>query len=305
MIRRPEGPSCYLEADHLVGRSSRAALRLEESYVSSQHAVIRWSGVAWELRDLGSRNGTFVNGSLVPAKAAIRLQKGALLGFGHRDQAWELVDDAPPSVMAVPLDGGPALLAADDMLALPSPEQPLATVFRSADGGWLLECADATTGLRSHQTFEVNGIRYRFSCPDTVSRTATSNWSLFENRTVQEVGLHFRVSSDEEHVELQVAVGENISRLGSRGHNYLLLLLARQRVDDQKAGIANAECGWVYQEELLRWLGASQERLNVDVFRIRRQFVELGLSNAADIVERRTGTRQLRLGTPHIELTGA
>ncbi len=32
------------------------------SFVSGYHARLRWDGTSWWLEDLGSRNGTFVNG---------------------------------------------------------------------------------------------------------------------------------------------------------------------------------------------------------------------------------------------------
>jgi hypothetical protein len=44
-------------------------------------------------------------------------------------------------------------------------------------------------------------------------------------------------------------------------------------------------------------------QLNIDVFRIRKQFSLLGVIDAASIVERRPGTHQLRIGTGAITIT--
>jgi hypothetical protein len=304
--RGSEGPSCYLEADHLVGRSARAALRLPQSYVSSQHAVIRWSGAAWELRDLGSRNGTFLDGLPVPGTEVVPLKLGAAIAFGDREQVWQLIDDAPPTAMVIPTNAGaPALLAGDNMLALPVPERPLATVFRGAGGAWMLERAESTAVLSHHQSFEVDGMQYRFSCPEAVSRTATADWKLEASRDLRHLRLRFTVSRDEEHIDLSASWEGTVHQLGTRGHNYLLLLLARQRLADEASGAGPSECGWVYQEQMLSWLRAPQDRLNVDVFRIRKQFAVLGLVNAADIVERRHGTRQMRIGTALLQIVAA
>ena len=60
--------------------------------------------------------------------------------------------------------------------------------------------------------------------------------------------------------------------LGARSHHYLLLTLARMRLKDVERGEPAATAGWVDQEELGRLLQFSPERLNLDIFRARRQF---------------------------------
>lgn len=52
------GTRRVLLSQHLVGRSPECALRLTRSYVSAQHALIRWHERSWEVLDRGSRNGT-------------------------------------------------------------------------------------------------------------------------------------------------------------------------------------------------------------------------------------------------------
>jgi hypothetical protein len=44
-------------------------------------------------------------------------------------------------------------------------------------------------------------------------------------------------------------------------------------------------------------------QLNIEVFRIRRQFAAAGVVDAANIVERRPRTRQLRIGTGRVSIT--
>jgi hypothetical protein len=43
-------------------------------------------------------------------------------------------------------------------------------------------------------------------------------------------------------------------------------------------------------------------QLNIDVHRIRKQFAEVGVLDAANIVERRPRTRQLRIGTGRLSI---
>jgi DNA-binding NtrC family response regulator len=58
----PEERFHELQAGGCLGRASDCALRLEGQSVSRQHARIEKDGPVWMIRDLGSKNGTFVNG---------------------------------------------------------------------------------------------------------------------------------------------------------------------------------------------------------------------------------------------------
>jgi hypothetical protein len=49
-------------------------------------------------------------------------------------------------------------------------------------------------------------------------------------------------------------------------------------------------------------LPSSAAQLNVDIFRTRRQFAEVGIVDAAGIIERRPRARELRLGVERISI---
>jgi hypothetical protein len=119
---------------------------------------------------------------------------------------------------------------------------------------------------------------------------------------VRQVQLIFSVSSDEEHVQLQAVLGATSVDLGARSHNYLLLTLARRRLEDASAGVPETTCGWIYLDDLAHDPTMSGGQLNIDVFRIRRQFAALGVVDAGHIVERRPRTRQIRIGTGRISI---
>ena len=58
--------SWFIERERVViGRAEGAGIRLEDQAVSKQHAAIEMSGNDHILQDLGSANGTFVNGTRV------------------------------------------------------------------------------------------------------------------------------------------------------------------------------------------------------------------------------------------------
>ena len=298
------GLTHLLEPEHLIGRAPAVAQRLGKRYVSAQHALIRWTGERWELKDLGSRNGTFLDGVRIDPGAPYLLRVGSKIAFGKvLEEQWELVDEAAPSVMAVPVDvddGTPVLLDRD-LLALPSNEDPQVTIYRDHEGVWVLERPDeAITPISNRQTFTVAGRGWRFCCAENFYLTSIATSE--PDREVRHLELSFAVSRDEEHVQLHASCGGRSINLGARTFNYLLLTLARRRLEDAAQGLPESECGWIYLDDLAHDPTMAPPQLNIDVHRIRRQFATTNVLDAANIVERRPRTRQLRIGTGHIAI---
>jgi hypothetical protein len=63
----------------IVGRASTADIRLGDSNVSREHAALEREDSGWSVRDLGSTNGTFVNGEPVQHR---RLRNGDVIVVG-------------------------------------------------------------------------------------------------------------------------------------------------------------------------------------------------------------------------------
>ena len=112
----------------------------------------------------------------------------------------------------------------------------------------------------------------------------------------------FAHSADEETIELVAFAGERRIDLKARAHHYPLLLLARARVADEAQGVPLADQGWLLQERLLGMLRIDVMHLNISIHRSRMQFAQAGVVDAARLVERRQGTRQVRLGVGRIEM---
>lgn len=288
-----------LEAHHLIGRSHRCSLRMEETSVSGEHASLRWTGGTWVIKDLGSRYGTFLNAQPLKPGIPVAVQKDARLAFGRCKNTWLITDDGPPEVMVVPAEGGPALLRHDGLIAIPSIDRPAAVVFLASDGQWVLDQAGRVEMVEEPTPFLVEGVRWRLCNASPLQQTSMPGDGR-EARALDEVQLRFRVSRNEEHVDISVRWRDRIVELGTRSHHYVLLTLARVRQRDNGKGLHPASAGWVDQGELLKQLQLTPERLNLDIFRARRQFGAAGFIPAAGIVERRPATKELRIGVPDI-----
>lgn len=192
--------------------------------------MIAWTGDHWCVRDLGSRNGTFVNGDRLAPGERRAINAGVQLSFGVASAEWRLVSDAPP-------------------------ETP--------DG------SSITASIRVHE----------------------------------DVGLRFLVSPDEETVEVTVSCQGRRVVLPERSYHYLLLTLARARLDDERSvRVDPREHGWRGADELARAMGTNQETLNVHIYRLRKQFEALALPGAPDLVERRAVARQVRIGVAALDV---
>lgn len=64
-----------------VGRRSDCTVEIDEPFVSAEHAELIHEHGSWWVRDLGSTNGTFVNGQ--PVRVPTGIQTGDVVQFGR------------------------------------------------------------------------------------------------------------------------------------------------------------------------------------------------------------------------------
>ena len=65
-----------------VGRTAKSALYIKDPAISEAHAEVAWREGAWSLRDVGSSNGTALNGRELEEGAWAPLKDGDLLRLG-------------------------------------------------------------------------------------------------------------------------------------------------------------------------------------------------------------------------------
>ena len=264
----------------LVGRSRSADLRIEQEVVSAHHATIQWSGTGWTVRDLGSRNGTFVNERRLKHSALQPLGMGDRVGFGGSEQLWRLVDDGPP----LPLARGPerrVAMGQPGLLAIPGPEAPAVTVMAARSGTWRIEGSNETREVADQQTVVVGGEPWLLRLPDGPLVPTAGVRSLQLARAQLSIdgegGPHpTRLRIIHEPHDFSVDLGSTAP---------LFRLLAR----------AAAEGTWVPRDRLVQGLGVNTRHLNVLVFRLRQQLNDAGFEDGVQVIERRRG--YLRLGT--------
>jgi phosphoserine phosphatase RsbU/P len=122
-----------------LGRSSRATLQLADPTVSKEHAEIVRRGEHWFVRDLGSRNGTRVNG--VEAREPLAVAPGDMLEIGH--VSLRVTAEPPPPPLRLnehTVVGSSLHIRVDDVLAQPmrSKQDPATLVHLLAEAGRLL-----------------------------------------------------------------------------------------------------------------------------------------------------------------------
>ncbi|WP_062571257.1 MULTISPECIES: FHA domain-containing protein [Peptoniphilus] len=71
-----------IEGDISLGRSSKNDVVIKDKFVSKNHLLIREKNQRYYLEDLGSANGTFLNGVKIDPNELIELQNNDKIGVG-------------------------------------------------------------------------------------------------------------------------------------------------------------------------------------------------------------------------------
>ncbi|MBC8162655.1 MAG: FHA domain-containing protein [Roseiflexaceae bacterium] len=200
-----EGERLALGTRFVVGRDpAQCQLVLDDEAVSSRHAVIEREAQGWTLTDLGSRNGTAVNGQQVAQRQlqnADELRIGRTLLRFEADAAADatptlLLDTPAPAACLVALDdtGGDARFPItqidikigrgqqnDLVLNLPSISRHHATIRFDGEAYWLIDVGApngiwlderrvlGSTALSDGQTIRLGDQRLRFEREETTN----------------------------------------------------------------------------------------------------------------------------------------
>lgn len=279
-----------LRAWHTVGRHPSAHLFLDDAAVSASHAAFRWSADGWEVRDLGSTNGTFVEGRRLEPGESTRLQIGMQIRFGTSETDWQVVSLEAPVAAALSEVGGIDRLAEGDVIALPSWDDARVLVYRDGAGSWWRETDGDAAHCRADELIVIGSDTWRLDLPTIVPATGAATLSL----DLALAALEFTVSPDEEFVAMRLVWPGHTLDLGHRAQHYTLLLLARHREEERTTHGDGS--GWLHPDSLCSMLRCRAPLINLHIHRARRSLAVADVRGAGGIVERRPGTRELRLG---------
>lgn len=288
----------WLFRDHTFGRDPRCSTVLHDNAVSRFHARISWSGSEWTLRDLGSRNGTYINGRLQANGKYHRIKAGDTLLFGNLLEEYLLLEDDAPRALVLSYDSQnqETRTPLTHLHPLPSVEHPLCTLFCGKNGGYSLENENGETIALEHgETFTIENMSYRVIFahqPDSSPQTASSDVAPGPGG----IRLVIAVSPDEESAEIKLYNGIAKHAFAPKAHFYLLAFLARlrnERIDNNTAD----ESGWVDCDIVCKELMLNKEHLAQQVFRIRQEFKACCPSIAEQIIDRRLRGK-MRIGLP-------
>ncbi len=308
ILRRIDGSSAdiSLSAMTRIGRASTNDLVLSEARVSQFHASLAWTSQGvWELRDLGSSNGSFVDGVRLGAGDRKTLSANAGLSFGAPGAEWSLIDVRRPLPEARELATGTRHVGTPHLLSVTKAGTTV-DIFEEGRGNWVIESDGVLRDLRNDEIIELGGTRFLVALPLPISETEDAPGAAPERAAelpLAETTLTFLVSADLETIELQVTWSGR-RWVCQKAYVRALLSLAEARLRDAGASsVRTHERGWVYGDELCTLASyESVARLNVEVHRARSEFAREGVPGAPAIVQRRRGTGQLRIGTDRIEV---
>jgi pSer/pThr/pTyr-binding forkhead associated (FHA) protein len=78
-----QGSSLPLKSTTRLGAGVENDIILSDPYISDRHARMTWDGSAWWIEDLGSKNGSRVDGAPCPPHVPCQVASGARLALGE------------------------------------------------------------------------------------------------------------------------------------------------------------------------------------------------------------------------------
>jgi pSer/pThr/pTyr-binding forkhead associated (FHA) protein len=304
---------CYLYAHHSFGRFAYSVdTLLTNPCVSKMHAVVEWKNDIWVIRDLSS-NGTWLNQNQLTKEEPLPLKIGDIIRFSDKEQlSFQVEDLSPPSDMLLPIthsnanqhDAARAAITLQHYHLLPNDQSPeIALISNQLTGQWYIEYVNEPhlepRLLQENDVIEYNNQHWKLQLSHLEDSTELNTAPQLE---IEDLLCIFELSLNEEITKLKVKSPQKITNLHTRSHHYLMLSLARYRVEDAEKGLPSTEQGWVHTDRLLRDLGVDMAHLNIQIHRSRKQFADMltNVHNADNVIERQL--RQVRFACPAFEI---
>jgi hypothetical protein len=297
VLEDSQGRRVTLGSQCLIGRAPHCRVRIADKRVSWDHARLSWLREGWWLRDLNSTNGTWADGHRLGADDRIPLTVGQKLSFGHHSISYRVDSIDAPRFRLRSLTDDRVICPANTLVGLPSDDDPLLTVCLGVRG-WSIEDSNQVRMLLDQETIEFGQERWQAEVPpitDDVAETGTQREQPLID--VRDLILELDVTADREDISATVTVDGRAYQMPNRSHHELLLLLVEARLSAQHQRVSDEDAGWMTLDEATRSAAVGINKLNLDIFRLRREFEGLGLRDPRQLIERRESRREIRVGT--------
>ena len=274
-----------LRVNHTFGRHPETNMTALRSLAASRsHATIFWDSESWKIKDASS-NGTYINGQRITGGKFCDLVVGDKIQFGHLpSEIWEVLDVNPPMTGLLPLSDNLKFIPLHDVHILPI--EPQIMLHLSDSGRWMCEVNSESTELRTGDKVGWGDSLWEFV--DARAEIAAQTMEMAPSPS--NLQFIFSASTNEEHVSLRLVVNNETYELGERNHHYLLLVLARHRLKDNEKELNPADQGWVNKEVLTQMIGLSEQHVNIQIYRFRKQVIEtIPNPELHQVIERRPG----------------
>ncbi|MCO7225589.1 FHA domain-containing protein [Pleionea sp. CnH1-48] len=277
--------SIYLKPVHIVGRDANAADTLISHPGSSRlHCVMRWQSGHWFVTD-ESKNGCFINGKRIEKGHSLCLNKGDVFSTCKDNSvAWVLEDDSEPRPILVHKESSTSI-ELDELNILPSEEQPDCQIIKQGQQ-WFFEKDNEHQEIKEGFSFIMDGKLWHFYPNFLLQET-----ELFSDQEQEIPQIIFDVSRNEEHVGVVLRVQNEEFNLGRKIYHYLMLELARHRLEDKDA--KESDRGWLSNDLMLHTLGIDMNNFNIQIYRARKALKEFSPYWSQHLFERRRGEIRL------------
>lgn len=309
LVNTYSGETIYLKHYNSFGRRfNHVDVLVSAPEVSNLHAILEWTGNHWTLKDI-SLNGIWIDGCKINKHAPVPLAIGQIVNFSQINIASWLIDDlSPPISMLVPLVHSENVIELNQYNLLPNKESPTLAIYHdSTKHTWFKQdilsgnnLAEQRSELAQGELISLDGGIWRTVFVDQTDFTRDHHESSLDLSNSE---IEFNVSLDEEDIKVNLHNNGNRLALGEKSHNYLLLYLARSRLQQHQKNIHDYDVGWVNNAVISKELGLDEQHINILVFRLRQHFSQfLGTSDAEKIVERKRGKTRIGISAERLTI---
>jgi len=277
----------------VIGRSPAAQVAINDPRMSRMHAMIWVQGGAVWVRDLGSTNGTHLNGKRIGAP--VSLPDTALLQIGG---ATIQINDEHPSRPALPM-----LWLEESKTSL---RRSISCVPLTLPGGGILYRNESGVWLDRDGTQQALSIGDGIDIGEQHWRLVDADGTHHSTDVSGQNGLPYSLAwGHRERLVMQDPSNHSSHIVGSSRRTSLLRALAENLQRDREQGQPREQQGWTADRELGQavwgdaWLNNGSNRLNVLIHRVRRALQDDGFN--PDCIQKQRGAARLWIQRVHLE----